>query len=257
MTKSLRDTKAAPGGRKGKREVSYNMIEDSPLPVGKACSVLNVSRDAFYSWLKNPYQKPHNLETTRMIHEIAADFPRYGYRRITAELHRRNLIVNNKKVLGIMRQENLLCRVKKGVPTTTNSAHSYPLYPNLVRNIQATGLNQVWVSDITYIEIGDGFVYLASITDIFSRKCVGWDLGRNIDAQLALNALNMAIMNRKHLGLSGLIHHSDRGVQYASHLYVDCLRQHGIAISMCESGNPRENAYAVGRKNLPPFIEKL
>jgi transposase InsO family protein len=220
------------------------MIKESSLPVSAGCSVLDVSRDAFYSWLKNPYQKEKDLEITGIIHEIASDFPRYGYRRVTAELHRRNIIINNKKVLRIMRQENLLCRRKKGTPVTTNSAHSYQLYPNLVKNCVVTGLNQVWAADITYVEIEEGFIYLASILDLFSRKCIGWELGRNIDAQLALNALCMAVKERKHLGLSCLIHHSDRGVQYASKLYVDFLKQNGIAISMCETGNPRENAYA-------------
>ena len=127
---------------------------------------------------------------------------------------------------------------------TTDSDHNYNIYPNLIKGIEVTGLNQVWVGDITYVQLLQGFVYLAAIIDIFSRKCIGWALGRNIDTLLVLEALNMAIRNRKHLGLNGLIHHSDRGVQYASNEYVDLLVQNGIRISMSASGNPYDNAFA-------------
>lgn len=143
-----------------------------------------------------------------------------------------------------MRAENLLCKRKSFKPHTTNSNHDFPLYPNLTKDLVVTRINQVWVSDITYIEIGDGYVYLAVIIDRYSRKCVGWELSRRIDADLALNALDMAIADREVFGLKGLIHHSDRGVQYASIKYVKRVTETGMVISMTESGNPRENAYA-------------
>jgi transposase InsO family protein len=143
-----------------------------------------------------------------------------------------------------MREKNLLCRKKRFKPSTTNSNHGLPVYPNLVKGFVPTGLNQFWVGDITYVRLGKEYVYLAVIIDVFSRKCVGWDLSRNIDTRLALNALNMAIRERKSLGLNGLIHHSDRGVQYASKDYIARLHEMGIRPSMNETGNPRENAYA-------------
>src|SRR3989344_4452189 len=143
------------------------------------------------------------------IQGIALEFPFYGYRRVSKELGRRKLPVNHKKVLRIMREDNLLCRRKKAFrPVTTNSNHSYNIYPNLIKNIEVTGLNQVWVSDITYIRMLEGFVYLAAIMDMFSRKCVGWSLGRDIDTLLTLDALKMALEKRERIGLSNLIHHS-------------------------------------------------
>src|SRR3989338_1141969 len=147
---------------------------------------------------------------------------------MTKELHRQGHQVNHKKVYLIMKENNLLVRRKKFRPITTQSGHGLKVYPNLAKDMVVTRLNQLWVSDITYIYLPMGFAYLAAILDIFSRKCVGWCLGISIDAQLTLNALNMAIDSRQHLGFSGLIHHSDRGVQYASQVYKDRLNEFGI-----------------------------
>ena len=144
-----------------------------------------------------------------------------------------------------MLSENLLCRRKKAFkPVTTQSNHNFEVYPNLIENIQVTGLNQIWVSDITYIHLMKSFVYLAVIIDLFSRKCIGWHLSNDIDTYLSLNALDMAIAARQQLGFDNLIHHSDRGVQYASNDYVQKLEEFGIKISMSRSGNPYDNAFA-------------
>ena len=137
-----------------------------------------------------------------------------------------------------MKENNLLVKRKKFKPITTQSNHGLPLYSNKVKNLVVIRLNQVWVSDITYIRLAREFIYLAAIIDIFSRKCVGWKLGRNIDAQLALSALNMALNERREIGFDDLIHHSDRGVQYASYEYVNQLKTEGIQVSMSETGNP-------------------
>ena len=144
-----------------------------------------------------------------------------------------------------MHSENLLCRRKKAFkPVTTQSNHNYKTYPNLIGDIEVTGLNQVWVSDITYIHLAREFIYLAVIIDLFSRKCIGWHLSRDIDTCLTLTALNRAIATRQQFGFSNLIHHSDKGVQYASDEYVKRLEEFGIKISMSRSGNPYDNAFA-------------
>ena len=144
-----------------------------------------------------------------------------------------------------MREEELLCRRKKRFkPITTNSNHGLAVYPNLVKDVAVTRLNHVWVADITYIHLPREFVYLAVVLDLFSRKCIGWGLSRSIDTQLALEALRKAIAARQNLGFAGLIHHSDRGVQYASQAYIDQLAAKGISISMSGKGNAYENAFA-------------
>ena len=220
------------------------MIQNSDLSIVKACSALEIDRGNYYNWIKFPETINPDNGLRDIIQEISLEFIRYGYRRITAELHRRSIKVNHKKVLRIMREENLLCSKKTSSPHTTNSNHNLPLYPNLTWDLIVTGLNQLWVADITYVQLDNEYVYLAAIIEIFSRKCVGWDLSRRIDAKLALSALNMAIAERKTLGFGQLIHHSDRGVQYASKEYVNRLQELGIRVSMTESGNPRENAFA-------------
>lgn len=220
------------------------MIQNSDLSIVKACSALEIDRGNYYNWIKFPEKMNPDNGLRDTIQEISLEFIRYGYRRITAELHRRSIKVNHKKVLRIMREENLLCSKKTSSPHTTNSNHNLPIYPNLTWDLIVTGLNQLWVADITYVQLDNEYVYLAAIIEIFSRKCVGWDLSRRIDAKLALSALNMAIAERKTLGFGQLIHHSDRGVQYASKEYVNRLQELGIRVSMTESGNPRENAFA-------------
>ncbi len=143
-----------------------------------------------------------------------------------------------------MREDSLLCVKRLFRPVTTDSNHRLRVYPNLAKDLEVTGLNQLWVADITYIRLVSEFVYLAVVIDVFSRKCIGWELDRNIDTQLTLNALNKALADRKDMDLSGLVHHSDQGVQYAANDYVDRLKENRIRISMGRKGNPYDNAFA-------------
>lgn len=174
------------------------------------------------------------------IEGIIEEYPGYGYRRVTRELHRREFPVNHKKVLRIMKQRGLTRKPRRRWVRTTDSNHPHRVYANLVKNLLVTGPNQVWVSDLTYIGIQSGFVYLAVILDLFARRAVGHALSYNIDTALCLEALRMAIVQRN--PPKGIIHHSDRGVQYASQDYVDTLLQHGFQISMSRKGNPYDNA---------------
>src|SRR3989338_5000496 len=189
------------------------MIQQKEIPIANACSTLRLSRSNFYNQIGKEKQEDLDKYLRKEIESIVLEFPFYGYRRVSKELMRRDLLVNHKKVLRLMKEDNLICRRKKAFrPVTTDSDHNYNIYPNLIKNIKVTGLNQVWVSDITYIRLFNGFVYLSAIMYIFSRKCIGWALGRNIDSLLTLEALEMAITKRKQIGFSNLTHHSDRGV---------------------------------------------
>ena len=163
---------------------------------------------------------------------------------MTVELHNRGYLVNHKSVLRLMREDNLLCVKKQFKPLTTDSNHPHRVYPNLLRYKKLIRPNQGWTSDITYIQLVDSFVYLAVILDVFTRKCIGWQLGKYLDTQLTLNALNQALRQRWNTSLHGLIHHSDQGVQYASTEYVNQLKKHEIQISMSRKGNPYDNAFA-------------
>lgn len=176
------------------------------------------------------------------IQKIALKMPAYGYRRVTAELRRQKWVVNHKRVLRLMRQDNLLCLRRRAFVRTTNSDHKLPIYPNLARQLVVSGLNQLWVADITYIRLQHEFVYLAVILDVFSRRVIGWALGRTLEANLAIEALRMAL--RRGRVEPGLVHHSDRGVQYASQAYTELLTSRGIRISMSRKGNPYDNAKA-------------
>jgi len=218
------------------------MIDEAEIPVNKACSGLGISRSGYYKI--GPVAIPDDSTVRGAIQKIALEFPYYGYRRITHEMHRRGQLTNHKKVLRIMREDNLLCIRKKFRVITTDSDHGLPVFPNLAKNVIVTKLNQLWVADITYIQLQREYVYLAAVIERFSRKCIGWDLGRRIDAVLALNALTMAISKRKSMGFGELVHHSDQGVQYASHEYVDLLKKQGIKVSMSRRGNPYDNAFA-------------
>ena len=231
----------------------YMLIEnvlgsDDPLPVACACSCLDVSRSGFYEWKKkrdeNPLLDPIEMRLKDEIQKIAVKFSGYGYRRVTKELHRRGFGANSKRVHRIMQNDNLLCIRNKFRPVTTDSNHSLGVYPNLAPGMELTGINQLWVSDITYIQLAKEFIYLAVIIDVFSKKCIGWELDRNIDTQLTLNALDKALKDRWSEDLDRLVHHSDRGVQYASHAYVERLKDHNIIISMSRKGNPYDNAFA-------------
>lgn len=217
------------------------------LSISQSCQALEVSRSGYYKWRTQPeiaLADSEDLDLKNQIREIAMEFAGYGYRRMTAELQNRGFEVNRKRILRLMRQDNLLCKKKRFKPVTTDSSHGLPVYPNLLKGAKITGLNQVWASDITYVQLLHEHIYLAVVLDLYSRKCIGWELSRNINSQLAMNALDRAIENRWSESAQGLVHHSDQGVQYASHDYVDCLKEHSILISMSRKGNPYDNAFA-------------
>lgn len=174
------------------------------------------------------------------IEAICLEFPGYGYRRVTWQLKREHWIVNHKKVLRIMRESDLLCRLKRKKAKTTDSKHHFPSYPNLIKNKAISLLNQVWLADITYIRILTGFVYLAAILDACSRKVIGYAVSRGLETALTLEALRMAISQRQ--PVAGVIHHSDQGIQYASDEYIAELKIYGFEISMSRPGNPYDNA---------------
>jgi putative transposase len=176
------------------------------------------------------------------LQRVALEFPSYGWPRLTRELARRGWVVNHKRVYRLMREDNLLCLRKRKFVVTTDSAHDLPVYPNLAREMSLTGLDQLWVADITYIRLLVEFVYLAVILDAFSRRVIGWALEGTLEDELTLGALRMALRQRK--PTADLVHHSDRGVQYASRDYTTLLREHGVRISMSRPGNPYDNARA-------------
>jgi transposase InsO family protein len=174
------------------------------------------------------------------IQRIALEWPSYGRPRITAELRRRGWRVNPKRVYRLLREDNLLCARKRKFVVTTDSNHGRTIYPNLARDMVLNGVDQLWRADITYIRLREEFVFLAVILDAFSRRAIGWALDRHMEDELTLMALRMAIAQR---GVPpGLIHHSDRGSQYASNDYTDLLKASGIEISMSRKGNPWDNA---------------
>lgn len=204
------------------------------------CRLAGVSRAGFYRFRTGEPRLDGDLELRDAIQRIALEFPSYGRPRITAELRRRGWEVNHKRVHRILREDNLLCLRRRRFVVTTDSRHGLAVYPNLAREMVLTGIDQLWVADITYIRLEAEFVYLAVILDAFSRRGIGWTLERTLEDTLTLSALRMAL-ERRHPG-PGLVHHSDRGVQYASKDYTDLLKDHGIAISMSRTGNPFDNA---------------
>jgi putative transposase len=210
--------------------------------VNALCQMTGVSRAGYYRWVSRSPGLALDMELRESLHEVALEFPAYGYRRITAELQRRGWDVNHKRVLRLMRSDNLLCLRRRSFLITTDSRHGLPVYPNLARQLQLTTINQLWVADITYIRLRVEFIYLAVILDAYSRRVIGWALGRTLEAELSLSALHMALRERR--PTAGLVHHSDRGVQYASRAYVAVLREHHVRISMSRTGNPYDNAYA-------------
>jgi putative transposase len=203
---------------------------------------MKLSRSSFYYKPKSKSlgYKEAEADLRGKIEAICLEYTRYGYRRVTHELKNRSCHVNHKKVLRIMRESDLLCRVKRKRVKTTNSKHRFPRYPSLIKGMIINRLNQVWLSDITYIRIRTGFVYLAAILDAYSRKVIGYAVSAALDTNLTLEALKTAIDRRK--PGHGVIHHSDQGVQYASTEYVSELKSHGFEISMARAGNPYENA---------------
>jgi putative transposase len=198
-----------------------------------------IPRSTYYYRRK---KKREDADIQNRIELLVRDLPGYGYRRVDEQLRRDGLAVNHKRVLRIMRENSLLCQIKRAYRVTTNSRHKYPVFPNLTRGIIITGPNQVWYADITYIRLASGFAYLAVILDGYSRKVIGYALSERLTAPLALEALQMAIDERK--PPQGCIHHSDQGVQYACDDYVAKLAAAGLAGSMSRKGNPYDNAKA-------------
>ena len=205
--------------------------------------MLKMARSSYYYKKTPDLQKDkEDTDLRDKIESIVVEHERYGYRRVTAQLKRDGSDVNHKRVQRIMQQEGLICKIKKRWVNTTDSNHPYPVAPNLLKEAKITGVNQAWVADITYIRIMTAFVYLAVILDVFSRKVVGWAISLRIDTELTRAALRMAVEMRR--PPKGCIHHSDRGVQYAAHEYVDDLNADGLLISMSRKGNPYDNAWA-------------
>jgi transposase InsO family protein len=201
--------------------------------------MMGLARSTYY------YQRKQQDHTDLLLkmEAIVIEFPKYGYRRVTKALHRLGILINHKVILKLMREKGWLCRQKRSfVVKTTDSNHPYPVFPNRIKHLVVTRLNQVWVSDITYVRLYRGFAYLAAILDKLSRKVVGYAMSLSITRELTLAALKMAVQARR--PTPGCIHHSDRGVQYAAHEYVDYLREQKFEISMSAKGNPYDNAVA-------------
>ena len=212
----------------------------TPIPIERLCELGQVSRAEFYRWQQVVPGIGHDLDLRDEMQRIAVEFPFYGWRRMQAELEDRGWVVNHKKVKRLMREDNLLCLRRRKFVVTTDSNHDRPVYANLAGELEVSGLNQLWVADITYIRLELEFVYLAVVLDAFSRRVIGWALDRSLEDKLTLAALRMALRERE--PAPGLVHHSDRGVQYASHDYTDVLKEHQIRISMSRKGNPYDNA---------------
>jgi transposase InsO family protein len=213
---------------------------DRGLTIERMVELGRVSRSGFYRFKGAEPGPDRDMELRDAIQKIAVEWPSYGRPRITQELRRRGWVVNPKRVRRLMREDNLLCVRKRKFVVTTDSNHGRKIYPNLARKMILTGTDQLWVADITYIRLRDEFVFLAVILDAHSRRVIGWALDRTLEDELTLGALRMALARR--IVQPGLVHHSDRGTQYASSDYTKLLTDHGITISMSRKGNPWDNA---------------
>lgn len=213
------------------------LVEVYGCAVQVACEIVGMSHSTFY-YRPQPASDEHLVADLK---KEAGQYPTYGSRRLRHQLRRPpyHYRVNRKRIQRLMRQENLLRPVKRAKCRTTNSEHAYPRYPNLVDGLAINHPEQVWVCDITYIRLGNGFVYLAVVMDVFTRAVRGWSLSRTLDTGLTLAALRLALS----LCIPE-IHHSDQGVQYAAQEYVDLLKKYDVQISMTAQGKPEENGYA-------------
>lgn len=242
----------------------------------RMCDLGHVSRAGLYRFDGKADTPEDDLDLRDEIQKIALAYPYYGRPRITAELKRRGWEVNHKRVGRILREDNLLCLRRRKFVVTTDSNHSFRVYPNLAKDAQLTGIDQLWRADITYIRLETEFVYLAVVLDAYSRRVIGWALDRHLEDDLAIAALKTALKHRR--PSPELIHHSDRGVQYASNDYTGLLKENGIRISMSRRGNPYDNAacesfmktlkyeevyrqeyrdLAEARSNIGQFIEEI
>jgi putative transposase len=211
------------------------------LTVKRMVELAQVSRASFYRFDNEIESGPDpDMDLRDAIQRIALEWPSYGWRRITAELRRRGWLVNHKRVYRLMREDNLLCVRKRKFVMTTDSNHGRRVYPNLAKDMILTGTDQLWRADITYVRLREEFVYVAVILDAYSRRVIGWALDRTMEEELTLSALRMALSRR--MVEPGLVHHSDRGSQYASLAYTELLKGSGIKISMSRKANPWDNA---------------
>jgi len=212
--------------------------------IARTCTLAGVSRAGYYRRWAASAPREEETAIRDMVQRAALTYPHYGYRRVTVELRRAGVVVNHKRVLRLMHEDNLLClRRRAFVPATTDSNHGWQVVPNLTYRMILSGIDQLWVADITYIRMREEFAYLAVVLDAFSRRVIGWALEAHLQASLAITALTMAVTARRPPPGS-LIHHSDRGVQYACGDYAAVLEAHGIRASMSRVGNPYDNAKA-------------
>jgi putative transposase len=218
------------------------MMQLAGFQASHACEIAHVSRAGFYRHYQEHQPRQADVALRDLIQQIVVENRWYGYRRVSAELNHRGVVANRKRVLRLMREDNLLAVRKRRFVFTTDSRHGYAVYANLATRLQLTGINQLWVADITYVRLRETFLYLAILMDAYSRRVVGWELGEDLRAELALNALNRALADRRIE--PGIVHHSDRGVQYCSQTYVERLQAYGFAISMSRAGNPYDKDYA-------------
>jgi putative transposase len=223
------------------RHIRAENEEGRKMTVTRMCQMGQVSRAGLYRFDPEGERPDDDLDLRNEIQRIALEFPCYGRPRITAELRRRGWKVNHKRVARIMREDNLLCLRRKKFVATTDSNHGFHVYPNLAGGMELSGIDQLWIADITYIRLETEFVYLAVVLDAYSRKVIGWSLDRTLEDDLAIAALQMAFRRRS--PAEALTHHSDRGVQYASNDYTGLLKEHGVRISMSRKGNPYDNAF--------------
>jgi transposase InsO family protein len=219
-------------------------LPQGDLSVSRMCALAGLSRAGYYRHWQASAPREEETSVRDTIQRIALKNRFYGYRRIAVELRRLGLVVNHKRVLRLMRRDNLLClRKRPFVPVTTQSNHGWRVVPNLARQMEITGIDQLWVADITYVRMREEFAYLAIVLDAFSRRVVGWALETHMLTSLVIAALEMAIAARRPEP-GTLVHHSDRGLQYACSDYTDILNAHAIRTSMSRVANPYDNAKA-------------
>ncbi len=220
------------------------MQSQGMLSIERMCALAGVGRAGYYRRWRASAPRQEETGLRDAIQRLALAHRHYGHRRIAALLRRQGWAVNKKRVLRIMRQDNLLClRRRAFAPPTTDSRHGWRIYPNLARHLAPTTINQLWVADITYVRLAEEFAYLAVLLDAFSRRVIGWALDSHLRAELALAALDMALASREVVP-GGLVHHSDRGVQYACGDYIARLNAAGIQPSMSRVACPYDNAMA-------------
>ncbi len=218
------------------------MMQLEGFRIEHACRLAQVSRAGYYRDFQEHAPGQAEMHLRDRIQQVAISHRAYGYRRVTALLQQQGVVVNHKRVLRVMREDDLLSLRRRRFVLTTDSRHPFAIYPNLAARVQLTGINQLWVADITYVRLREQFAYLAVILDAYSRRVVGWELAPHLRAELVCTALDRALADRAIQ--PGLMHHSDRGVQYCSAEYVAQLERHGFLISMSRCGNPYDNAKA-------------